>query len=404
MNNEIRLPAIKIEQPIGVFYAVSISSEVLSKVSFSSRAQYSVKNGVDGLFSFMKGNQRELDEKRSRLIGKYIDSVESTFPNSIILGANFDQNGNLIEDSNIRWRIEEVNGHYTLVIPSDELKIATIIDGQHRLSGFEFSERKSMDLLCSVFIDLPAPYQAYIFATININQKKVDKSLAYDLFGFRVDDEPKELWSPEKLAVFITRKLNKLSKPLENKIRLGAPNDIDTENTDRPLVSLSTIVDGIMKLITGNPKLDRDELLNYKNKNGRKALVSGGTTRPLRQFYISSQDEFIESVIFRFFDIMDSTVWTKQNKNSYLLKTIGFQAQFDFLREYLSVTSDFELKELKGRILSILDVDFSNVFFTASGIGATRIKNIILIKTGFKSIEVLSEHKDFEDYKKVLMI
>lgn len=404
MNNEIRLPAIKIEQPIGVFYAVSISSEVLSKVSFSSRAQYSVKNGVDGLFSFMKGNQRELDEKRSRLIGKYIDSVESTFPNSIILGANFDQNGNLIEDSNIRWRIEEVNGHYTLVIPSDELKIATIIDGQHRLSGFEFSERKSMDLLCSVFIDLPAPYQAYIFATININQKKVDKSLAYDLFGFRVDDEPKELWSPEKLAVFITRKLNKLSKPLENKIRLGAPNDIDTENTDRPLVSLSTIVDGIMKLITGNPKLDRDELLNYKNKNGRKALVSGGTTRPLRQFYISSQDEFIESVIFRFFDIMDSTVWNKQNKNSYLLKTIGFQAQFDFLREYLSVTSDFELKELKGRILSILDVDFSNVFFTASGIGATRIKNIILIKTGFKSIEVLSEHKDFEDYKKVLMI
>ncbi|MED0321753.1 DGQHR domain-containing protein [Escherichia marmotae] len=337
-------------------------------------------------------------------MGKYIDSVESTFPNSIILGANFDQNGNLIEDSNIRWRIEEVNGHYTLVIPSDELKIATIIDGQHRLSGFEFSERKSMDLLCSVFIDLPAPYQAYIFATININQKKVDKSLAYDLFGFRVDDEPKELWSPEKLAVFITRKLNKLSKPLENKIRLGAPNDIDTENTDRPLVSLSTIVDGIMKLITGNPKLDRDELLNYKNKNGRKALVSGGTTRPLRQFYISSQDEFIESVIFRFFDIMDSTVWTKQNKNSYLLKTIGFQAQFDFLREYLSVTSDFELKELKGRILSILDVDFSNVFFTASGIGATRIKNIILIKTGFKSIEVLSEHKDFEDYKKVLMI
>lgn len=404
MSNQIRLPAIKIEQPIGIFYAISISSEILSKVSFSSRAQYSVKNGSDGLFSFMKGNQRELDEKRSRLIGKYIDSVESTFPNSIILGANFDQDGNLIEDSNIRWRIEEENGHYTLVIPSDELKIATIIDGQHRLSGFEFSERKSMDLLCSVFIDLPAPYQAYIFATININQKKVDKSLAYDLFGFRVDDEPKELWSPEKLAVFITRKLNKLSRPLENKIRLGAPSDIDTENSDRPLVSLSTIVDGIMKLITGNPKLDRDELLNYKNKNGRKSLVSGGTTRPLRQFYISSQDELIENVIFRFFDIMDSTVWTKQNKNSYLLKTIGFQAQFDFLREYLSVTSDFELNKLTDRILSILDVDFSNVFFTASGIGATRIKNVILIKTGFKSIKDFSEHKDFDDYKKVLML
>lgn len=404
MSNQIRLPAIKIEQPIGIFYAVSISSEILSKVSFSSRAQYSVKNGADGLFSFMKGNQRELDEKRSKLIGKYIDSVESTFPNSIILGANFDQNGNLIEDPSIRWRVEEENGRYTLVMPSDELKIATIIDGQHRLSGFEFSERKSMDLLCSVFIDLPAPYQAYIFATININQKKVDKSLAYDLFGFRVDDEPKELWSPEKLAVFITRKLNKLSKPLENKIRLGAPSDIDAENTGRPLVSLSTIVDGIMKLITGNPKLDRDELLNYKNKNGREALVNNGATRPLRHFYISSQDDFIEKIIFKFFDIMESAVWDKQNKNSYLLKTVGFQAQFDFLREYLSVTNDFELKELKDKVFSISDVDFSDVFFTASGIGAIRIKNIILVKTGFKSIEALSEHKDFEDYKKVLMI
>ena len=404
MSNQIRLPAIKIEQPIGIFYAVSISSGILSKVSFSSRAHYSVKNGSDGLFSFMRGNQRELDEKRSRLIGKYIDSVESTFPNSIILGANFDQDGNLIEDPNIRWRVEEENGHYTLVMPSDELKIATIIDGQHRLSGFEFSERKSMDLLCSVFIDLPAPYQAYIFATININQKKVDKSLAYDLFGFRVDDEPKELWSPEKLAVFITRKLNKHSKPLENKIRLGAPSDIDTESTDRPLVSLSTIVDGIMKLITGNPKLDRDELLNYKNKDGRKALISNGSTRPLRPFYISSQDEFIEKVIFIFFDIMDSAVWTKQSKNSYLLKTVGFQAQFDFLREYLSVTNDFDLKELRNRVLSILDVDFSDVFFTASGIGAARIKNTILIKTGFKSIEAFSEHNDFKYYKKILML
>lgn len=404
MNNQIRLPAVKIEQPIGIFYAVSINSDLLAKISFSSRAQYSVKNGSDGIFSFMKGNQRELDEKRSKQIGKYIDSSESTFPNSIILGANFDQDGNLIEDPNIRWRIEEENGNHTLIIPSDELKIATIIDGQHRLSGFDFSERKNMDLLCSVFIDLPAPYQAYIFATININQKKVDKSLAYDLFGFRVDDESKEQWSPEKLAVFITRKINKLSKPLENKIRLGAPYDIDMEVAERRMVSLSTIVDGIMKLITSNPKRDRDELLNYKNKIGRKALANNAPNRPLRQFYLSSQDDVIEKVVFKFFDIMDSVIWTKQDKNSYLLKTIGFQAQFDFLREYLTVTDDFNLNKLKEKITCISDVDFSDLFFTASGIGATRIKNVIFIKAGYKSINELSEHKDYEGYKKILKI
>ncbi|ECT1456142.1 DGQHR domain-containing protein, partial [Salmonella enterica subsp. enterica serovar Mbandaka] len=194
MSNEIRLPAIKIEQPIGSFYAVSMRSDLLSKVAFSSRAEYKKSDLQEGIFSLLKGNQRELDLKRSKQIGQYIDSVESTFPNSIILGANFDKDGNLIEDYDIRWRVEKNGDLYTLVIPSENNVVATIIDGQHRLSGFGYSERENMELLCSVFIDLPAPYQAYIFATINFNQKNVNKSLAYDLYGFRVEEEDKKEW------------------------------------------------------------------------------------------------------------------------------------------------------------------------------------------------------------------
>ncbi|EDK8307136.1 DGQHR domain-containing protein, partial [Salmonella enterica] len=91
MSREIKLPAIKVEQPIGTFYAVSISSDLLSKVAFSSRAEYKNKDLQDGFLSLLKGNQRDLDIKRSKQIGQYIDSIESTFPNSIILGANFDR-------------------------------------------------------------------------------------------------------------------------------------------------------------------------------------------------------------------------------------------------------------------------------------------------------------------------
>ncbi|MBS0899661.1 DNA phosphorothioation-associated DGQHR protein 1 [Pantoea dispersa] len=402
MSNEIRLPAIKIEQPIGSFYAVSMRSDLLSKVAFSSRAEYKKSDLQEGIFSLLKGNQRELDLKRSKQIGQYIDSVESTFPNSIILGANFDKDGNLIEDYDIRWRVEKNGNLYTLVIPSENNIVATIIDGQHRLSGFGYSERENMELLCSVFIDLPAPYQAYIFATINFNQKNVNKSLAYDLYGFRVEEEDKKEWSPEKLAVFIARRLNKYCEPLKDKIKLGAPSDIDDTSSSMKLISLSTIVDGVMKLITNNPKKDRDELLNFKNKNGRSALSRKMISQPLRDLYIEYKDDEIEGIIIKYFTKIKEILWIHQSDNSYLLKTIGFQTQFEILRQYLLSTSDYELNGIDEKLELLVDIDFSDIFFTASGIGATRMKNISLIRIKLKSLTDLVEHKDYNDYVRLL--
>ncbi|AGO54002.1 hypothetical protein SOD_c10070 [Serratia plymuthica 4Rx13] len=398
MSKEIRLPAIKVEQPIGTFYAVSIHSDLLSKVAFSSRAEYK----SDGVFSLLKGNQRELDLKRSKQIGQYIDSVESTFPNSIILGANFDSNGNLIEDYDIRWRVEKDGGRYNLIIPSEDNIVATIIDGQHRLSGFEYSDREGMDLLCSVFIDLPAPYQAYIFATINFNQKNVNKSLAYDLYGFRVEEEDRKDWSPEKLAVYLARRLNKYCEPLKDKIKLGAPSDIDESSFIRKLISLSTVVDGVLKLITNNPKKDRDELLNFKNKNGREALSRNMSSQPLREFYLDYKDEVIEKIVNKYFLKINDLLWIYQTEDSYLLKTIGFQTQFEILRQYLLATSDYNLENIDNKLIMLRDVDFTDIFFTASGIGATRMKNIALIRIGLKPISDLNGHKDYDDYIRLL--
>ncbi len=402
MSREIKLPAIKVEQPIGTFYAVSISSDLLSKVAFSSRAEYKNKDLQDGFLSLLKGNQRDLDIKRSKQIGQYIDSIESTFPNSIILGANFDRDGNLIEDYDIRWRVEKDGEQYFLIIPSEDNVVATIIDGQHRLSGFKYSERKNMDLLCSVFIDLPAPYQAYIFATINFNQKNVNKSLAYDLYGFRVEEEERKEWSPEKLAVYISRRLNKYSIPLKDKIKLGAPSDIDETSESRKFISLSTVVDGIIKLITNNPKKDRDQLLNFKNKNGRQALTDKMPAQPLRSLYLNYKDDEIEKIINKYFSKSKELLWDYQSETSYLLKTIGFQTQFEILRQYLLATSDYELNNIDEKLTLLREIDFSDIFFTASGIGASRMKNIALIKIGLKPLADLKEHKDYNDYMRLL--
>lgn len=66
-----------------------------------------------------------------------------------------------------------------------------IIDGQHRLHAFEdeFKLNGDFELPVVAFYDLDITWQAYLFYTINIKPKKINTSLAYDLYPIlRVQD------------------------------------------------------------------------------------------------------------------------------------------------------------------------------------------------------------------------
>ena len=195
--------ALKVSQPLSEFYVITITAEELLGVSYSEPMQY-----IDE-FGNVKGNQRPEDDKRLREIGRYIESVEMAFPNSIILAANYTPAGTVSKDEQERWQIIENKecGLYTIRIPQN-VKLAAIIDGQHRLGAFKHvknSERlENLQLLCSVYFDLSNSYQAFLFATINSNQKRVDRSLALEQFGYNVDEEDEKAWTPEKFAVFIS--------------------------------------------------------------------------------------------------------------------------------------------------------------------------------------------------------
>ena len=192
MNNYMKISAIKVSQPLGEFYIAKIKAGELLRVSTSSVARYD-KDGN------LKGNQRPLDLKRLKAIAKFIMSDEMSFPTSILVAANIDNNGVIIDDESNRWRVERTDlpDIYNLVIPDNNIS-SLIIDGQHRLNAFKYADSDCLEieLVCSIFIDLPNPYQAYLFATINGNQKRVDKSLALELFGYDVENEPQDTWSP----------------------------------------------------------------------------------------------------------------------------------------------------------------------------------------------------------------
>jgi DNA phosphorothioation-associated DGQHR protein 1 len=389
---KIKLRALKVTQPLGDFFVISIKASILKKISFSEPLTYLSEDGT------LKGNQRPINEKRLTEIGKYIDTAEMTFPNSIILSVNNNEDGTIIQDTDNRWELKKENDEYFLEFP-ENIKSASIIDGQHRLNGFDYikdESRLDMELLCSIFFDLPNPYQAYLFATINGNQKKVDKSLALEQFGYFIEKEEKESWTPEKLAANIARKLNfDKASPLYSLIKL-APiynnEDFIQLNKSNWLISTSAMIEGILSLFTSNYKRDRIEMMNKKIFYGRdrKMLKNLKDSSPLRDEFLNYKDDDIENVISTFFRIVNEKIWLNTDNNSYLKKTIGIQVLFDLLKESLKKN-----KELNSDIIdSISHVDFSDNYFQASGIGKTRMRNVIFILNKLKSIEQIENDND----------
>jgi len=57
-----------------------------------------------------------------------------------------------------------------------------VIDGQHRLWAFDQAEELSIELPMVAFHGLDVSWQAYLFFTINIKPKRINPSLAFDLY------------------------------------------------------------------------------------------------------------------------------------------------------------------------------------------------------------------------------
>lgn len=420
-QNFLELDAIEVDQPLGKFCAVSIRASILCELAFSVPAKYSDKA--------LTGTQRQIKEERTDKIAKFVNGIRATFPNSIILGANFYPNGELVDDEFERWKLVKSSSGVKLIIPLKK-PLASIIDGQHRIEGFRKSfknesEPQDMDLLCSIYFDLPSPEQAEIFATINYNQQKVDKSLAYQLFGYSTDDSKNSLlWPPETLAVYLCRLLNSNStSPFKGLIKSGLYENHDNKKDDgiandnkkkiELTVSTAAIVEGVVKLYSTDPVGDRYEI----NKRtffgrGREVLKSIKSIAPLRIHYINGNDKAIYEIVENFFNAVKFVFWEKASPSSKVLSTIGILAMFDVLNHILKtidITKDSCSNHSFANMLQQSgDIDFSDEFFNYAGIGRTQVRNIILlmIKSDHgihkKKIDGINGSKDIERLNAVI--
>jgi DNA phosphorothioation-associated DGQHR protein 1 len=416
--------ALRVRQELSDCWVAALPAGLLLDVCFSDRL--TADHTDDPLKPYVLGGiQREYQDRRLQEIGKYIDRDDVAFPNSIILAANARPTDGLSEDEpedqaledaeakaagdtadddgdpttspaadvDRRWTVGQgADGCYELVIPTSD-KLAAIVDGQHRLFGFtkaQIVERLSMDMICAIYLDLPKAFQAQVFATINSNQKRVDKSLTYEMFGYNIDDEDPSYWSPDKLAVFLTRRLGSDDgSPLKGRISISPKKDDElvalTAEADWR-VSTAVIVEGIARLITSNPKSDSNSLQTPR-KVTRQDLASRRKDRsPLRPAYLAGQDVVIYTMVLNYLAACDALFWKRADLDSFIFKTVGVQALFDVLRKLAAEA--YETKVISSShfteiLAPAAELNFSaDRFRNASGSGRSIIRRAIEAATG----------------------
>ncbi|QKZ13444.1 DGQHR domain-containing protein [Spirosoma sp. KUDC1026] len=191
------------------FYVFSIKAPLLKKLS----KVYPRK--ADAMREVEIGIQRRHDPERSSEISNYLKrgyplsemGNKNTIPNEMkdlqmpgwlptvivanILTKNTKRGREIIRDEDVINLHSNEESNW-IELPDDIQNVdwdpivppIEIIDGQHRLWAFD-NEDKSIDdfeLPVVAFFDLDITWQAYLFYTINVKPKRINKSLAYDLY------------------------------------------------------------------------------------------------------------------------------------------------------------------------------------------------------------------------------
>lgn len=328
MNKTIKI--LEINQDGNVFYVGKMLARELAAIS-TTKVRYSknekdYKNFLQEVGDMVEYNINEGDiwylkdfdvdpniqrkESLGRLkeIGEYIDKTNSVFPNAIICNISLKETMDSadyeeIDNSELEKYISISNGEMTF--DTDNVEIS-IIDGQHRLGGFRYSDESNLDkyeLVVTFLIGLLPAQQAELFATINGKQKSVNKSVLYDLSTMSEEE-----YSMQMMAHLMVTWFNVNEKsPLKNKIKmLGSGSGT---------ISQAAMIDVVLPM------------LNLKKTRYRSTdELSTNLQFPIFYKYYEKRDS--KRVIQNLYDYLNivkqkyKEFWNVEN-NSILIKTTG---------------------------------------------------------------------------------
>ena len=345
----IEIEVLEVVQPIGSFYFGAINHKDLITISYSDirridREQREVESYL--------GIERPLRKNRVVELQEYVNTVDATFPSPIILAIDEDDVELTVVEDDVEPSIDETGvarqtNARTMRIKNDG-NVAQILDGQHRIAGLEGFEGETFDILVTIFVNMDIEYQAMVFATINLEQTKVNKSLAYDLYEYATAR------SPQKTCHNIARLLNSREhSPFHNKIKVLG---IAGERSET--ISQALFVDCLIPLISRNTRIarkDRDDL--KRGKSLERATRIESQTLIFRNLFVEEKDGVIARVLWNYFKAVERNWthrWTTPTRGYVLNRTTGFRGLMQFL--------PFAYVEAGGLIGDPIEIEFDDIF------------------------------------------
>lgn len=397
MDNYIGLQYIEVSQPIGSFYITSFNYQDLLSISYADIRRIDDEARDEDNFDTYLGIQRQVSNSRIKEIKEYIQTIDATFPTSIILHIksaeemldgkplrSFDEDyidenrDRVVTIKNIFINQEERK----LYVRRDE-NVAQIIDGQHRLEGFRAYEENGLapipfELNVTIFVDLDLDDQAQIFSVINKAQTKVNKSLVYDLYEYA------RFRSPQKTAHDVVRLLNRREdSPFYRKIKiLGSAKDVEKET-----IAQATFAEAIIHLISKDPMKDRDDLRRETLFRKAKLDVLPIQTYVFRHLFEEEKDEYIAKNLLNYFSAVLKRwpiSWGEKAEGNILNKSTGLLALMRLFKDIVNMIGvyDNEIEESSfasylNRI-EIADGGFNRIEFVPGTSGQSKLYHVML--------------------------
>ena len=314
----LEFSCLKVSQPIGDLYVASVPHKRLIQIThFDVRRVLQQDRDVERYL----GIQRPLNSRRVTALQEYVNYYDASFPTAVIVAvdekfATYDEQHRKIRLSNVP------RGGDNPTIPIRN--VARVLDGQHRIAGLGEFRGGAFELPVTIFVGADIADQAHIFATVNLEQSKVNKSLAYDLYSLATSRSPQK--TCHSIAVVLDQDD---ASPLYRRIkRLG----IAVEGKGFQPISQATFVESVMRYISDDPKGDRDRLL--KQEKLEPATEKEVTGLPFRNFFVDGRDVEIVGVLFNYFNAIKGrwpVAWSNPDRGNMLNRTNGFRA---FMRAY----------------------------------------------------------------------
>ncbi len=366
------VPALRIKQPIGEIYVASFNHKLIQKITFFDVRR--VLRDERDIEAYL-GIQRPLNETKISELKKYVNFNDATFPTAATLAADKSEYVTYNEETKELTFSNCLPGENTPSIAFSNL--CRVIDGQHRIAGLEGFEGNDFEMMAAVFVGIDLADQAYIFATVNIEQTKVNRSLAYDLF------ELARTRSPFKTCHNIAVALDTIEEsPFYERIkRLGTA----TAGRERETITQSNFVNCLIGYISTDAKMDRDILLRGKELD----LVNTDQLQKLcfRNMFIRGQDVEIGRVVQNYFTAISTKwdgAWNDFSQGMMLNRTNGFKAFCSVLGKiYTEVSAPGDVPDANKfrKILEKVDLtdeDFNTDNFKPGTSGESKLRNKIL--------------------------